>query len=71
VGKAFIYPEKDAHNHQKVFVFFSWSDLSPFFICIAPCTWRVVKAYLECVYTITVLLVASYKVHVSTMSSTF
>jgi hypothetical protein len=23
VGKAFIYPEKDAHNHQKVFVFFS------------------------------------------------
>jgi hypothetical protein len=34
-------------------------------------TWRVVKAYLESVYILTVLLAVSCRVHVSTMSSAF
>jgi hypothetical protein len=62
---------KNMRISDPYFISFSPEVISPLSLYIVPCTWRVVKAYLEPVCILTVLLAASYRVHISAMSSSF
>jgi hypothetical protein len=71
VGKASIHPEK-VHTITIRYLSFSFFfEVISLYIYIYLFTWRVVKAHLESVYILTVLLAASYRARVSAMSSAF
>lgn len=53
------------------FMSFPSELISPFSLYKDPCTWRVVKAYLELMYILTCIPTASWRVQVSVMSSGF
>jgi hypothetical protein len=53
------------------FMSFSPEVINSLSLYIAPWTWRVVKAYLESVYMLTVFLASRRRVHISAISSSF